>query len=110
VSTEPTEEQPQPNEESHEARSAQLAVVAGYKDREQTSELRLPQDVITRLAFEAEFRGMGVDELIGALIAATMEKDLLQLILDTEKGQEKPAYTADLGKIRIPRFPRRRAA
>jgi hypothetical protein len=87
VSTEPTEEQPQPNEESHEARSAQLSVVVGYKDREQTSELRLRQDVITRLAFEAEFRGMGIDELIGALIAATMEKDLLQLILDTEKGQ-----------------------
>ena len=73
--------QPQPNEESHEARSAQLAFVVGYKDREETSELGLPEDVISRLAFEAEFRGMGIDELIGALLAAAMEKDLLQLIL-----------------------------
>jgi hypothetical protein len=80
--TEPTEEQPQPNGESHEARSAQLAFVVGYKDREETSELGLPEDVISRVAFEAESRGMGIDELIGALRAAAMEKDLLQLILD----------------------------
>ena len=49
-------------------------------------ELRLPEEIITKLAFEAEFRDMGIGELIGALIAATMEKDLLQLILDAEKG------------------------
>ena len=48
-------------------------------------ELRLPEEIITKLAFEAEFRDMGIGELIGALIAATMEKDLLQLILDAEK-------------------------
>jgi hypothetical protein len=47
--------------------------------------LRLPEEIITKLAFEAEFRDMGIGELIGALIAATMEKDLLQLILDSEK-------------------------
>jgi hypothetical protein len=49
-------------------------------------ELRLPEEIITKLAFEAEFRDMGIGELIGTLIAATMEKDLLQLILDAEKG------------------------
>ena len=48
-------------------------------------ELRLPEEIITKLAFEAELRDMGIGELIGALIAATMEKDLLQLILDAEK-------------------------
>ena len=53
---------------------------------EKQLELRLPEEIITKLAFEAEFRGMGIGELIGALIAATMEKDLLQLILDAEKG------------------------
>ena len=52
---------------------------------EEQLELRLPEEIITKLAFEAEFRGMGIGELIGALIAATMEKDLLQLILDAEK-------------------------
>jgi hypothetical protein len=61
-------------------------VVIEYKDQEQTTELRLPQDIIATLAFEAEFRDMRIDELIGALIAATMQKGLLHLILDTEKG------------------------
>ena len=45
-------------------------------------ELRLPEEIITKLAFEAEFRDMGIGELIGALIAATMEKNFLQLILE----------------------------
>ncbi|MGA6967969.1 MAG: hypothetical protein WBZ51_30670 [Xanthobacteraceae bacterium] len=52
---------------------------------EEQLELRLPEEIITKLAIEAEFRDMGIGELIGALIAATMEKDLLQLILDAEK-------------------------
>jgi GNAT superfamily N-acetyltransferase len=57
-----------------------------YRGDERTTELPLTQDMITQLALEAEFRGMGIGELIGALIAATMEKDLLQqLILDAEK-------------------------
>jgi hypothetical protein len=43
---------------------------------------------------------MRIGELIGALIAATMEKDLLQLILDTEKGTKTP-QTVDLREIRI---------
>jgi hypothetical protein len=66
--------------------ASHFAVVIEYKDQEQTTELRLPQDIIATLAFEAEFRDMRIGELIGALIAATMEKGLLQLILDTEKG------------------------
>jgi len=73
---------------SHEACSAHFAVVIECKDQEQTTELRLPQDIIATLAVEAEFRDMRIGELIGALIAATMERDLLQLILHTEKGYE----------------------
>jgi hypothetical protein len=84
---------------SHEVCSAHFAVVIEYKDQEQTTELRLPQDIIATLALEAEFRDMRIGELIGALIAATMEKDLLQLILDTEKGTNPP--TVDLREIRI---------
>jgi hypothetical protein len=80
--------------------SAHFAVVIEYKDQEQTTELRLPQDIIATLALEAEFRDMRIGELIGALIAATMEKDLLQLILDTEKGTKTP-QTVDLREIRI---------
>jgi hypothetical protein len=36
---------------------------------EEQLELRLPEEIITKLAFEAESRGMGIGELIGALIA-----------------------------------------
>jgi len=79
----------------HEVCSAHFAVVIEYKDQEQTTELRLPQDIIATLALEAEFRDMRIGELIGALIAGTMEKDLLQLILDTEKGTKNP-QTVDL--------------
>ena len=64
---------------------ANLVLRMQYRGDERTTELPLTQDMITQLAFEAEFRGMGIGELIGALIAATMEKDLLQLILDAEK-------------------------
>ena len=85
---------------SHEVCSAHFAVVIEYKDQEQTTELRLPQDIIATLALEAEFRDMRIGELIGALIAATMEKDLLQLILDTEEGTKTP-QTVDLREIRI---------
>ena len=84
---------------SYEVCSAHFAVVIEYKDQQQTTELRLPQDIIATLAFEAEFRDMRIGELIGTLIAATMEKDLLQLILDTEKGTNP--QTVDLREIRI---------
>src|SRR5262249_12042705 len=80
--------------------SAHFAVVIEYKDQEQTTELRLPQDIIATLALEAEFRDMRIGELIGALTAATMEKGLLQLILDTEKGT-KSRQTMDLREMRI---------
>ena len=53
---------------------------------EEQLELRLPEEIITKLAFEAQVRDMSIGELIGALIAATMEKDRLQLILDANAG------------------------
>jgi hypothetical protein len=55
--------------------------------------------MIATLALEAEFRDMRIGDLIAALIAATMEKGLLQLILDTEKGTNP--QTVDLREIRI---------
>jgi hypothetical protein len=76
----------------HEACFAHFAVVIEYKGQKQTTELRLPQDIIAKLAFEAEFRDMRIGELIGALTAVTMEKDLLPLILDiaNEKDTKNP--------------------
>jgi hypothetical protein len=99
----PINGQPQQNSQSGPMEQAQAAVpyqervrtkgvglvnlVLGmqYRGDGRTTELPLTQDMITQLVFEAEFRGMGIGELIGALIAATMEKDLLQLILEAEK-------------------------
>ena len=72
----------------HEACFAHFAVVIEYKGQKQTTELRLPQDIIAKLAFEAEFRDMRIGELIGALTAVTMEKDLLPLILDTANEKD----------------------
>jgi hypothetical protein len=73
-----------------------LAIVIGFKGKERTTELRLAPNVITKLALEAQFRGLGISELIGALVAATTEKDLFQLILKTDemsKGPQKLAVT-----------------
>jgi hypothetical protein len=87
---------PSLQEELHEAGSAHLAIVIGFKGKERTTELRLAPNVITKLALEAQFRGLGISELIGALVAATTEKDLFQLILKTDemsKGPQKLAVT-----------------
>jgi hypothetical protein len=82
-------------ERLHEAAgSAHLAIVIGFKGKERTTELHLAPNVITKLAFEAEFRGLSIGELIGALVAATTEKDLFQLILKTdEMSPQKLAVT-----------------
>ena len=67
---------------------------------EEQLELRLPEEIITKLAFEAEFRDMGIGELIGALIAATMEKDLLQQLLalgERGQGREHPLTSGESG-------------
>ena len=56
-------------------------------------------DVIAKLAFEAEFRDIRIGELLGALIAATMEKDLLPLILDTEKDTDQPPLNGPGGML-----------
>src|SRR2546428_3062909 len=80
---------------------ALLSVVIEYKDQEQITELCLRQDIFTKLAFEAAFRDVRIGELVGALIVATMEKDLSQLILDSEKGAKTPQTWA-LREIRMP--------
>ena len=79
---------------------ANLVLRMQYRGDERTTELPLTQDMITQLAFEAEFRGMGIGELIGALIAATMEKDLLQQLLalgERGQGREHPLTSGESG-------------
>ena len=61
--------------------SASFAIRMQYKGKERTTELPLTQDMIRQLAFEAEFRGMCISELVGELIVAISKKDLFQLVL-----------------------------
>src|SRR5262249_40374406 len=90
----PINEQPQQNSQSgpaeqrHEERAinnevdvANLALRMQYRGNERTTELLLAQDVIWRLAFEAQFRDMSIGELIGELIIVIMKKDLFQHVL-----------------------------
>ena len=60
---------------------ASFAIKMRYRGEERTTELPLTQDMIGQLAFEAAFRNVTIGELIGKLIAAVADKDLLQRVL-----------------------------
>jgi predicted HicB family RNase H-like nuclease len=47
-----------------------------YGGLEQTIPLRLPNEDIGKLALEAEFREISLDQLVGMLIEAAMAQDL----------------------------------
>ena len=66
-----------------------------YKGKERTTELPLSQDMVGRLALEAEFRGMSTGELIGRLIAAAIENDMVKVVLDQSQGNR----TSGAGRI-----------
>jgi len=63
-----------------------FAIKMRYRGEERTTELLLPQDMIGQLAFEAAFRNMTIGELIGQLIVAVADKDLLQTLLEYKKA------------------------
>jgi hypothetical protein len=62
--------------------SVNLAIRMRYKGKEITRELPLTQDMVGRLAVEAEFRGMGTGELIAQLIAKAIDKEMVAVVLD----------------------------
>ena len=68
-----------------EAGAASFAIRMQYRGEERTTELPLTQDMIGQLAFEAAFRNVTIGELIGELIAALLNKDLLQTVLEHKK-------------------------
>jgi hypothetical protein len=90
----PTKEQPQsgPEEQAqlttparerpHRVDSANLALRMQYRSCERITELPLTQDMISRLAFEAQFRGMSMGKLVGELIIAMIKEDLFQDVLE----------------------------
>lgn len=63
--------------ETQQASSPLLALKIDYKGHERTSELRLAEEMVAQLVLEAQFRHMSLGELVGALITATMKRNLL---------------------------------
>jgi transposase-like protein len=65
-----------------------LAIKMLYKGQQKTSELPLSQEMIAHLALEAEFRSIGIGELMRQLIVAVIEKDVFKDMLDENSGAE----------------------
>ena len=96
VQIRPIKEQPQQNSQSgpveqaqartdaqeraHKVDLANLALRMEYRGDERITELPLTQDMIRRLAFEAQFRDMSMGKLVGELIIAMIREDLFQRV------------------------------
>lgn len=59
-----------------------FAIRMEYKGQEQSTSLPLNEEMIGRLAIEAEIRGMRIGELVAAFILAIVKKDLFHLVRD----------------------------
>ena len=70
---------------ANEAGAASFAIGMQYRGEERTTELPLTQDMIGQLAFEAAFRNVTIGELIGQLVVAVANEDLLQTVLEYKK-------------------------
>jgi hypothetical protein len=75
------------DERSHKVHSANLALRMQYRGDERITELPLTQDMIRRLAFEAQFRGMSMGKLVSELIIAMIKEDLFQQVLEQNSNQ-----------------------
>src|SRR5262245_29926301 len=63
-----------------------FAVTIRYKDEERVTELGLTPAMIAQLAAEAHLQNMRIHELVGELITATLKKNLVQQVLDSNKA------------------------
>ena len=60
---------------------AQFAITIRYKGEEKATDIPLPSPTIEALALEATSRDLGIAELIGQVLVATIKKDMIQKIL-----------------------------
>jgi hypothetical protein len=67
--------------------SLKLGVRMQYKDNDQTIELPLNLEMVGRLFLEAEFRNIRIGELLARLILGIAEKDLFQLVLESQLAE-----------------------
>jgi len=84
-------------ERAKRANDASFAIEMRYRGEERTTKLPLTQDMIGQLVFEAAFRNVTIGELIGKLIAAVADKDLLQRVL--QKSSLSPVLGAWLSAV-----------
>jgi hypothetical protein len=71
-------------ERGAEASRARFAFTVEYNGHRRATELPLSQEMIQKLALEAQFRDMQMGQLLSELIASIMNKDLFQLVLGEE--------------------------
>jgi hypothetical protein len=102
--------EPSKRRREHEAKiipSANFMLTMRYKGQERTSELPLSQDMMGRLALEAEFRRMRIGELITQLIVAAIEKDMFRAMLDENSSPEilemRTSAASDSSELVTPR-------
>ena len=67
-----------------------FAIRMEYRGRERITPLPLTQDMIRQLALEAEFRGLNVGELVGGLVRATIQNNLVRQVLDPQAERPDP--------------------
>jgi hypothetical protein len=86
--------------ESDDRPGAAFAIRMVYKGQERLTALPIHEEIVGELAMEAEIRGMGIGELVGALILAAVKKDLLQLVGDDPdphlQSPERPSPRREL--------------
>jgi len=63
------------------APSAKFGITIRHRGKEQTSDIPLPSPAIEVLALEATSRDLGIAELIGQVLVAAINKDMIQKIL-----------------------------
>ena len=61
---------------------ATFGLTMKYRGHERTTELRLPQDMIMQLVFEAQFLNKRIGELVSEVLLAIMKRDIFQHVLE----------------------------
>jgi hypothetical protein len=75
---------------------ALFSIRMSYKGGERTSELPLTAEMVARLAFEAEFRGLKMADLLTQTLGAVIERDLFSSMLDQESRRTEPSVVPAL--------------
>jgi hypothetical protein len=70
-----------------EASGGRFAFMLQYSGQRRITVLPLSQNMIGKIALEAQFRDMQMCQLLGQLITATLNKDLFQVVLGEEHNE-----------------------